>query len=28
MEAKGLPARQALADLKQLLKRYDPAPTQ
>lgn len=28
MEAKGLPARQALADLKGLLKQYDPAPTQ
>ena len=28
MEGKGLPAKQALADLKDLLKRYDSAPTQ
>jgi TRAP-type C4-dicarboxylate transport system substrate-binding protein len=28
MEAKGLPARQALADLKELLKKYDPPATQ
>jgi TRAP-type C4-dicarboxylate transport system substrate-binding protein len=28
MEGKGLPAKQALADLKDLVKRYDPAPTQ
>jgi TRAP-type C4-dicarboxylate transport system substrate-binding protein len=28
MEAKGLPGKQALADLKELIKRYDPAPTQ
>jgi TRAP-type C4-dicarboxylate transport system substrate-binding protein len=28
METKGLPGKQALADLKDLLKRYDPAPTQ
>jgi TRAP-type transport system periplasmic protein len=28
LEAKGLPAKQALADLKELIKRYDPAPTQ
>lgn len=26
MEAKGLPGKQALADLKELIKRYDPAP--
>jgi TRAP-type transport system periplasmic protein len=28
MEAKGLPAKQALADLKDLLKKYDPPATQ
>jgi TRAP-type C4-dicarboxylate transport system substrate-binding protein len=28
IEAKGLPAKQALADLKELLKKYDPPATQ
>ena len=28
MAAKGLPGKQALADLKELIARYDPAPTQ